>query len=165
MDKMDLLHRAQEFANRKGLTLGDQLGAGVQGIVFNAKSQSEKGRLALKVFKQEPDYWRERNVYLRLQGLAMTNIQGCNVPELVAYDDELWIIAMTVVMRPFVLDFAGAFLDRPPGFSEETLAEWHAEKLEQFGNRWPEVQAILRFLENLGIYVTDVNPNNISWPD
>jgi hypothetical protein len=46
MDKTELLRRVHEFANRKGLTLGDQLGSGVQGTVFNAKSQSEGGRSA-----------------------------------------------------------------------------------------------------------------------
>ena len=100
--------------------------------------------MAIKVHKQEPDYCRERDAYLRLREHEITIIRGCNVPELIAYDDELWIIQMTVVARPFVLDFGGAFLDRPPEFSEEVLAEWRVEKLEQFGKRWPDVQASMR---------------------
>jgi hypothetical protein len=163
MDRTDLLCRAQEFANRNGLTLGDHLGSGVQGTVFNAKSQSEEGRLAIKVHKQYPDYCRERDAYLRLREHEITSIRGCHVPELIAYDDAWWIIAMTVVTRPFVLDFGGAFLDRAPDFSEEILAEWRAEKLEQFGARWPEVQAILRDLEGHGVFMIDVHPGNISF--
>jgi hypothetical protein len=163
MDNSDLFCRAREFANRMGLTLGDPLGAGVQGIILNAKSQPRDGRLAIKVHNQESGYLRERDAYFRLQEHAVTNVRGCYVPELVEYDDALLIIAMTVVSRPFVLDFGGAFLDTPPEFSEEVLAEWQAEKHEQFGSRWPEVQAILRDLQSYGIFLIDVNPGNISF--
>ena len=165
MGNTDLLRRSREFANRNGLTLGDQLGAGVQGIVFSAKSQSEEGRLAVKAHKQEPDYWRERDAYSRLKEHGINTLRGCNVPELIAYDDELWIIEMTVVSRPFVLDFGGAFLDGAPEFADEILAEWRAEKQEQFGSRWPEVQAIIRELQTYGIFLIDVNPGNISFSD
>jgi hypothetical protein len=163
MRDSDLVRRIHEFANRKGLTLGDQLGAGVQGIVFSAKSQSEEGRFAIKIHKHEPGYLRERDAYLRLQEQGITTIRGCNVPELIAHDDASWIIEMTAVSRPFVLDFGGAYLDAPPDFSEEVLADWHAEKVEQFGPRWPEAQSILRELESFGIFVVDVNPGNISF--
>ncbi len=57
--------------------------------------------------------------------------------------------------RPFVLDFAGAYLDRPPEFSEEVMADWRAEKQEQFGPRWPEVESILRYLQILGVHVVE----------
>jgi len=67
------------------------------------------------------------------------------------------------VTRPFVLDFAGAYLDWGPEFSEEVLADWLKEKQEQFGPRWAEVQAILRELEGYGVFVIDVTPNNISF--
>lgn len=39
---------------------------------------------------------------------------------------------MTVVTRPFVLDFAGAYLDRAPDYNAETIEEWRKEKVEQF---------------------------------
>jgi hypothetical protein len=45
------------------------------------------------------------------------------------------------------------------------LADWETEKKEQFGSRWPDVQAILGELEQYGIYVADVNPGNISFGD
>jgi hypothetical protein len=105
------------------------------------------------------------NVTLILRDDGITTIRDCAIPQLLGYDDELLIIEMTVVTRPYVLDFGGAFLDQPPGFSKEILAEWQAEKQEQFGKRWPDVQAILGILEGYGIFVVDVNPNNISWPD
>lgn len=72
---------------------------------------------------------------------------------------------MTIVTRPYVLDFGGAYLDEPPQFSDEVMAEWYAEKKEPFGKRWPDALRILRALAELGIHVIDVNPNNISWRD
>lgn len=165
--KEELIRRAQAYVSRHGLLLGAHLGSGVHGTVFVTKSQPEKKRAkaAIKVHQREPDYRRERDVYLRLQENELNSIHGCHVPELVRYDDELWIIEMTVVKRPFVLDFAGAFLDKGPDFSEEVLADWRAEKEEQFGPRWAEVEGILRFLEGYGIYMIDVSPNNISLPE
>jgi hypothetical protein len=165
MDNTDLLCRLHEYATCVGLTLGERLGSGVQGIVFSAKSQAEEGRVAIKVHERETAYLRERDAYLRLRELGITEILGCAVPELLEYDDKLLILEMTVVSRPFVLDFGGAHLDRPVDFSEEVMAEWQAAKKEQFGARWAEVQAILRVLETYGIFVEDVNPNNISLVD
>jgi len=160
----ELSQRAQQYARTRGLVLGDQLGFGVHGIVFLATSQSNPGRFAVKVHERPADYGRERDVYLRLQARGLSEIHGCTIPEMVSWDDDRLIIEMTVVSRPYVLDFGGAFLDRSPGFSEEVLADWHAEKLEQFGPRWAEVLVILRALEAYGIFVVDVNPNNITLP-
>jgi hypothetical protein len=70
-----------------------------------------------------------------------------------------------LVARPFVLDFAGAYLDQAPDFSEEVLADWRAEKQEQFGPRWSDVQAILGLLESYGVFMIDVNPGNVSFGD
>jgi hypothetical protein len=164
----ELLRRAREYTQRHGLALGDILGSGVHGTVFAAESQPEKGENALhaaiKVHQYEPDYGRERDAYLRLQENELSAIGKCHVPELLRFDDELWVIEMTVVARPFVLDFAGAFLDKRPDFSEEVIADWRSEKIEQFGARWPEVESIIRFLENYEIYLVDVSPSNISLP-
>jgi hypothetical protein len=96
---------------------------------------------------------------------SVSHIRGAEVPQLLDYDDELWVIEMTIVSRPFVLDFAGAYLDKPPDYSEEVWADWRVEKEEQFGSRWPEVQAIIRALEVYGVYMADVNPGNMSFAD
>jgi hypothetical protein len=165
----ELVRRAEEYAQRRGRTLGERLGAGVHGIVFATESQPEKDasvlRSAIKVHERGPDYARERDVYLRLKDNGVAAIRGCHVPQILHYDDELWVLEMTVVKRPFVLDFAGAYLDEPPDFSDEVLADWRAEKQEQFGPRWAEVQAILRFLEGHGVFMVDVNPGNVSFAD
>jgi hypothetical protein len=165
MSREDLIRRAEEYAAREGCLLGNQLGAGVHGIVFSATHQPEGGASAVKVHERAEAYARERDVYLRLKEHGVTLIRGCEVPELIAFDDRLWVIEMRVVTRPFVLDFAGAYLDIAPDFSDEVLADWRAEKQEQFGPRWAEVQAILRELEGYGVFMVDVNPGNVAFDD
>jgi hypothetical protein len=164
-----LVLRAKEYAKRRGLTLGTELGHGVHGIVFATESQPEGGIFvvasAIKDHEHEVDYCRERDIYLRLKEKAVSTIHGCHVPQLLGYHDELWVIEMTVVSRPFVLDFAGAYLDLAPDFSEEVVADWLIEKEEQFGSRWPELRAILRTLQDFGIHVLDVSPSNVSLVD
>jgi hypothetical protein len=158
------VERIHAFAQNHGLVVGRRLGFGHHGSVFEAGDQEKKGLSALKGFEAASPYLRERDVYLRLQSHAVAEIRGCNVPRLLAHDDQLLVIQMSIVERPFVLDFAGAYLDKPPDFSQEVLADWHAEKVEQFAERWPEVQLILAVLEGLGIHMVDVHPGNISFP-
>jgi len=81
------------------------------------------------------------------------------------FDDELRVIEMTIVARPFVLDFAGAYLDVRPEFPEDVWIAWEAEKREQFEQRWRVVQAILEGFEEFGIYLLDVTPGNIAFLD
>jgi hypothetical protein len=161
----ELIYRGQQYAAQYGLVLGKELGFGVHGIVFEAESQAVKGRCAVKIHSQEPAYCRERDVYLRLRERHVVEIQGFHVPELRQFDDDWLVIDMTVVQRPFVLDFAGAYLDGAPDFSEEVMADWRTDKVEQFGERWPKAEAILRILETYGIFMEDVHPNNISFAD
>ena len=72
---------------------------------------------------------------------------------------------MTIVRLPFLLDFADALLDEAPDFSEDVLRQWEEDKMEIFGERWPEVTRILAALQALGVYLLDINPGNISFPE
>jgi|SRR6516165_6442677 len=161
----ELVARAQIYAAANQLELREQLGRGVHGIVFVAQSHVNRGRSAVKIHEGEKAFLRERDVYLRLQEHKVTKVGVCHVPQLLGWDDKLWTINMTVVKRPFVLDFGGAHLDQPPEFSEEVLADWRAEKQEQFGRHWAEVQVILRTLEGYGVFMIDVNPGNAAFAD
>lgn len=76
-------------------------------------------------------------------------------------DDELWVVEMEIVSPPFVLDFAGAYLDAPPDFPDEIMEDWRAEKREQFGERWNQVQDVMREFRRIGIFLADVKPGNI----
>lgn len=163
--KEELIRRANLYAQKHGLVLGEQLGFGVHGIVLVATSKAKPRRMAIKVHEREVSYRQERDVYLRLGDHGISQIRGFHVPRLLRYDDELWVIQMGIVTRPFVLDFADAYLDQPPDYSDEVLAEWRTEKREQFGDRWPEVELVLLSLKRYGVYLVDVSPGNIAFPE
>ncbi|HVC95813.1 MAG TPA: hypothetical protein VND64_19130 [Pirellulales bacterium] len=153
--------RAQKFAAKQGLTLGQSLGFGVHGRVWATDCKS-----AVKAFAPDrPHYARERDIYLRLEERSVSEIRGFHVPQLLGFDDELWIIEMSIVRPPFALDFAGAYLDERPDFSEETWAEWETDKQEQFGANWPHVRLVLAAFERYGIFISDVTPNNIRFAE
>ncbi len=128
-----------------------------------AEDKSSGGKTAVKVHRESEPYHREREVYERLREIGVSSIRGFHVPQLLRTNDELRIIEMTIVTRPFVLDFAGAYLDAPPEFADEIWADWEAGKREQFEARWPEVQAVLAALEQWDIYMVDVSPSNIAF--
>jgi hypothetical protein len=156
-----LIERAQIYASRFQLQLAERLGFGVHGIILAAKGNH--GKTALKIHREPEPYRREVAVYQRLREAGVGRILEFNVPILIRHDDELLVIEMEAVTRPFVLDFAGAYLDSPPEFAEDIWAAWEAEKREQFDARWPKVRQVLSALEDLGIYMIDVSPSNIAF--
>ena len=160
-----LIQNARAYAAQHRLQLAERLGFGIHGIIFVAEDNSKAGKTAIKAHRSEEPYLRERDVYKRLKAVGITELVGCRVPQLIRTDDNLRVIEMTIVTRPFVLDFAGAWLDAPPSFPEEVWAEWAAEKREQFDVRWPKVQAVLDALVELDIHMIDVSPSNIAFPD
>ncbi len=161
--KEELIRRADRYARKHGLVPGEPLGFGVHGIVLVAASKNKPGRAAIKVHEREESYCRERDVYLRLRDHAINQIRSFHVPQLLRYDDRLWVVEMEIVTRPFVLDFADAYLDEPQDYPDEVLAEWRTEKQEQFGDRWPEVELVLLSLQRHGVYLVDVSPTNIAF--
>jgi hypothetical protein len=160
-----LVQNAQAYAAQHQLRLAERLGFGIHGIILVAEDNVKVGKTAIKAHRSLEPYRRERDAYERLKQAGVSRILGFNVPQLVRCDDALRIIEMSVVTRPFVLDFAGAWLDVPPDFSEEAWAEWEAEKREQFEHRWPKVQEVLGALEELDIHMVDVSPSNIAFLD
>jgi hypothetical protein len=102
-------------------------------------------------------------VYFRLRDIGIIEVEGHHVPEMIDFDDELLALELTVVARPFVLDFGGAYLDNPPDYSEDVLEQWERDKEEQFEENWPHAASILETLKSYGIYVADVNPGNIGF--
>ncbi len=147
------------------MTLAAQLGFGVHGIVHVVEDKIKKDRSAIKVHHSTASYERERAAYERLKEEGVSIVLGFNVPQLIRIDNELRVIEMTIVTRPFVLDFAGAYLDSLPEFPAEVWAEWESEKRDQFGARWSKVEAVIESLEAIGIYLTDVTPNNVAFVD
>jgi len=158
-----LLPKARVYAAQRQLEVGEPLGSGKDGIVCVGKLKAAPGTVAIKVHRFEELYRRERDAYLRLTELDVRSVLGFNVPKLLSSEDDLCVLEMTIVRRPFVLDFAAAYLDARPEFPEEVWAEWEADKQEQFEARWPKVRAILDAFEAFGVYLTDVSPANIGF--
>ncbi|SRR5258706_11265159 len=160
-----LIPSARLYAVRHQLELAESPGSGKDGIVLIAKRKGKPADSAIKVLRWPEAYEREKRVYERLRNAAVSAVLGFNVPQLLGCDDELRVIEMTIVKRPFVLDFAGAHLDTRPEFPGEVWADWEAEKREQFEGRWPSVQHVLSAFEEFGIYLLDVSPGNIAFLD
>ena len=160
-----LTQHARTYASQHQLTLVERLGFGIHGMVFVAENNHKPGKSALKILRAPEPYFRERAVYERLRDAGISKILGFHVPQLFRADDQMHIIEMSIVTRPFVLDFAGAYLDTLPDFPDEIWNEWEAQKREQFENRWPMVQRILGALEEFDIHMVDVSPSNIAFLD
>ncbi|MEI9892731.1 MAG: hypothetical protein WDN28_02145 [Chthoniobacter sp.] len=157
----DIIEKAELYVARRGRHLAGRLGFGIYGIVFATESNDQPGVSALKIHHWEEPYRREREVYERLQEQGVTKICGLRIPRMTACDDVLLALELTMVKPPFLLDFASAYLDFPPTFSEEVWAEWGQKNVEQFDTDWPMAQTILAELEDLGIHMLDPSPSNI----
>ncbi len=131
--------RAEEYATRRSLSIEKQLGGGTQGVVLSTSEGT-----AVKALVRPEFYVRERDVYKRLKKLGIGNVAGFNVPRLLDCHDELLVIEMQIVTTPFVLDFASAYLDSRPSYADEPeiMADWEADKLEQFEGRWPNAHYV-----------------------
>ena len=160
-----LIQNAQDFASRHQLRLTERLGFGIHGIIFAAIGNPETGVTAIKAHRSQEPYMRELAVYERLKEAGTRKILGFNVPQLLRHYDEQSVFEMTLVTRPFLLDFAGAYLDAAPEFPDDVWANWESEKREQFDQRWPQVQALLGKLKALDIHMVDVSPSNIAFLD
>ena len=158
---LEEFHRLQVYASHRGAQLMERLGFGQDGLVYATDQES-----VLKCLRYERLYQNERNVYQRLALLGCEEIAGFNVPKLINSDDELWIVEIQIVTPPFVLDFAGASLDRPSQIfvemSEDDQQEWIETSIEMYGDEWPLVETLLAQLRRHKIFLADVKPGNIS---
>jgi hypothetical protein len=157
----DIIEKAEAYCASTNRRLTGRLGSGIHGIVFSIEGKPNKGVAALKLHYGRAPYSREVEAYIRLQEFNIITIHDFNVPELLACDDQLLALEMTVVKAPFVLDFAASSLDFEPEFSDEIWAEWNRKNEEQFGSDWPKAQVILQELRDLGIYMLDPSPGNL----
>ena len=160
-EEEDLLENARAYAFQHSLEIGERLGSGIHGIILIVETKADPGKTALKTYYDRDPYQRELAVYLRLREIRLSNIFGFHIPQLIDFDDHLMAIEMTTVRPPFVLDFAAAYLDFPPQFSDQVWADWKATKQEQFGSSWETVLLILNELKRYGIHMLDPSPSNI----
>jgi len=158
---------ARRYASLNRLAIEPpSLGGGIHGLVFFVRGADVPGGAAIKVFYHEEFFRRELLVYERLREAGVQQVCGLAVPQLIRADGDLLVLEMTVVERPYLLDFAGAYLDETaPHFDDAVWETWEADKQEKFGERWPEVKAVLAALEDYGIQMLDVNPGNVAVGD
>ena len=158
---MDIRRQNAEAAAKKYIgtqSLMKDLGSGAEGFVFPSPDAT-----AIKVFKYEEKYRRELAVYQRLFEHQVIDVLGFAVPRLVASDDALLVIEMTLVQPPFLLDFAQAVLDEPMEFPEG-LDEWWERVADAFGERYSIARAVYDELESkYGIYYYDLAPRNLNF--
>ncbi len=159
---MNLLHPKAESVAREYIGTTDpleELGYGVEGVVYSSLAATT----AIKVHTQEEALERELAVYKRLRRHRITRLQGFNIPKLVNFDTRLFVIEMSIVKPPFLLDFAQSTLDYAPEFPEG-LNEWWDRIRERFDDRFPIVQSVFWELQNThGIYYWDLKPGNIEF--
>ena len=132
---------------------------GKDGTVYETDRPS-----AVKEHERAESYRSERDVYLRLRDVGVTRSGGLRAPTLIDFDDDQRVIEMTLVKPPFIVDFASAFLDQPPDFSEDVIAHWHEEIRDRFGERFADVMTVLDALaREAGVYLLDVHPHNLKF--
>jgi hypothetical protein len=155
--KLDLPTRKALYAQSTNNTLENRLGYGFDGEVW----QTSQG-FAVKFFDRYPGYCMERDVYERLTEHSVSKIAGHTVPQFIGFNNDLWLVEMSIVKPPFLLDFAKCTIDFEPDFSPEVMEEAREKWREIFGPRWPDVQNMMNILEHkYGIYMLDPNPRNI----
>jgi hypothetical protein len=136
--------------------LGRKLGAGQEGYVWATSLGS-----AIKVFERERNFNTELKCYQILEGCAISEIDGFNVPQLLDFDDELWVVEMSVVAAPFLLDFGKCYFC-PPEYPSDAIKHYSQQCEDYFGPFWPKVASAIYELERMGIWYVDAKPSNIN---
>ena len=150
--------RIELYAEQRSLAIESRLGFGQDGIVYGSSNKT-----ALKCLRTGELYRREKAVYCLLQTKGVKTVRGFHVPELIDYEDTLWVIEMTIVTPPYILDFASAYLEPCMNkFSQEQLEEWREQKLDEFESNWPQVRLLMAAFEGLGVYLSDIHPRNVA---
>lgn len=135
------------------------LGNGEEGFVWRTSHDS-----AIKVY----DAGRLRNFstelacYEILADNNVTELEGFTIPYLVGSSEELLVLELSIVSAPYVLDFGKAYINVPPDFSEEVLADYDAEREEMFEGNWDLAQCVVGALQWFGIFYADARPSNIN---
>ena len=91
-------------------------------------------------------------------------MQQFAVPWLIANDDELLCLEMSIVSPPFVLDFAARTSTETRRSVMWSYGNGRPKGAEIFGKRWPEVRRAYYSFQAFGILLNDVKPGNVSFP-
>lgn len=157
----DATENAEAYAMQRGFQLTAQIGAGLNGRVWAVTNPENTFEWALKI-QDAHGFSLELACYERLAEHEVTEVAGFNVPVLLHADERWRAIEMSIVDRPFLLDFAQAYLDVPPEFPEDVWAESLELWESRYEDDWPLVQQALKELRQLGIHYLDVHRGNIA---
>lgn len=137
------------------------LGQGKDGCVWLTSRHS-----AVKIHERSESYRAERNAYIRLRELHVTEIAGFRVPFLHNYVDDLLALEMTVVTAPYLLDFASAKIDAAHDLIEDEGHTIIDMIRERFDDQADDVIALVDELGSYaGVYLTDVHRHNIKFAE
>lgn len=157
---MDANEQLQAYCESRRIALTKPLGHGIDGTVWESSRQS-----ALKALYRVETYERERECYRRLFQNDVVHLANFHVPQLLDYDNSLHVIEMTIVFPPCILDFGKAYVDQPPDYSAEALAEAEQAERELFSEEeWKQVRLVRAALRRYGIHYFDARPSNIMFP-
>jgi hypothetical protein len=152
----EIVSRAEDYCLDRGQEIVSQLGYGVDGYVWRTKSKT-----VLKVFRHDAEFRQELSVYERLSKHQIIRLQGFSIPALLHYDRQRWILELSFVFPPFLLDFAAATLDHAPSGFDPDDPDWVTAMQARYGRDWPDVKRLLDALRQYGIHFTDVHLGNI----
>jgi hypothetical protein len=151
--------RLQRYLSSHGLSVTERLGEGKDGAVWATNQLT-----AVKTHERSESYRAERNAYIRFQDLKLTEVCGFDVPMLIRYDDELWVLEMEIVSAPYVVDFASVRLDVPDDLIEDeghTLVDMIRERFDEDAD--PVIELVDELASYAGVYLTDVHRHNIKF--
>ena len=122
---------------------------------------------AVKFFDRADRFGRELEVYRLLRDKKIRRVAGHKVPRLIDADEALRAIEMTIVERPFLLDFAGAKLPHDVPEFEPHVLEEHVEHLKElFEDKWAEALHVAEmFRRETGYVLLDIHPGNVAFAD
>ena len=156
--------RILQFATKYQVSFLGYLGTGQgqDGVVLDTDLYT-----AVKFFDSAARFNRELEVYLPLRELGIRQIGGHWVPLFIRSDEELKTIEMSIVDRPFVLDFAGAKQEyEVPDFEEHVMEEHYAHLRQLFDDRWTDALHVAEAFRQLtGFVLLDIHPGNIAFAD
>jgi len=136
----------------------DQLGGGIDGIVFSTSRAT-----AVKLHAQTHTFNRELAAYRRLREKRVQTVCGFAVPQLLGADTDRRILEITIVQPPYLLGFAGSYLDTPPDFSGQVWEQWRDARADEFGDDWPLALHLYETLAaRLGLFFFDLSPRNVN---
>ncbi|MEM7700137.1 MAG: hypothetical protein AAF236_17210, partial [Verrucomicrobiota bacterium] len=133
------LETIEPYLRVNTLTVVKQLGFGIHGRVWSVRGPNDRIISAIKLFEDESPFERELAVYERLNEENCHQVGQFRIPRLLDSAPEYPLIRISIVQRPFCLDFASAYLDELPAYFPPFDEAWHQEKENQFGSAdWPE---------------------------